>query len=91
MSIATKETQKVNDLTDSIILSRYYGDNTIMKYVSDDVTSDKEAARELLAHKYHNYIPKYKLERSLDTFTDYDRETIIEYAIRLQLELMKED
>jgi hypothetical protein len=91
MSIETKETKQVNDLTESIILSRYYGDNTIMKYVSNDVESDKEAARELFAHNYKNYVPKYKIERSLDAFTDFDRETIIEYAIRLQLELMKED
>lgn len=91
MSIQTKETKQVLELKESIILARYYGDNSIMAHVSNDVENDAEAARELFAERYKNYIPKVKIEEALENNTDLDRDTIIEYALKIQLDLLKQD
>ena len=91
MTAQTKEIRQVMDLADSIILARRFGDNTIAKHFRNDVSSDVDAARELFADKYKYYVPKAKIQEAFENATDLDSETIVEYSVKIQLDLMKQD
>jgi len=91
MTARNKEIRQVMDLADSIILARRFGDNNIAQHFRNDVSSDVDAARELFADKYKYYVPKAKIQEAFENATDLDSETIVEYSVKIQLDLMKQD